>query len=201
MNKQVKILISVLVIAIIGVAAVVGVKAYSDFAKKEKVKNEVVAKVNGVGIIKKDFDMAKKNVALNKSGMSDKEVLFKLVEEELVLQEAKKRGYNLSDAEAQKITDAKKAALQKSVNYDKFKTFLKEVGVTENEYWKDALIKNKNTSNRNNYKADLKIEFAKKNQIKDMNSLETKFDDYFQEVIAELMSVADLEILIPLEGK
>ena len=201
MNKQVKILISVLVIAIIGVAAVVGVKAYSDFAKKEKVKNEVVAKVNGVGIIKKDFDMAKKNVALNKSGMSDKEVLFKLVEEELVLQEAKKRGYNLSDAEAQKITDAKKAALQKSVNYDKFKTFLKEVGVTENEYWKDALIKNKNTSNRNNYKADLKINFAKKNQIKDMNSLETKFNDYFQEVIAELMSVADLEILIPLEGK
>lgn len=201
LNKQVKILISVLVIAIIGVAAVVGVNAYSDFAKKEKAKNEVVAKVNGVGIIKKNFVMAKKNAVLNKLGMSDKDVLFKLVEDELVLQEAKKRGYNLSDAEAQKITDAQKAALQKSASYDKFKTFIKEVGVTENEYWKDAVIKNKNTSNRNNYKADLKIDFAKKNQIKDMNSLETKFDDYFQEVIAELMSVADLEILIPLEEK
>ena len=186
-----------MVIAIIGVAAVVGVKTYSDFAKKEKAKNEVVAKVNGVGIIKKDFVMAKKNATLNKSGMSDKEVLFKLVENELVLQEAKKRGYNLSDAEAQKITDVQKAALEKGATYDKFKTFLKEVGVTENEYWKDAVIKNKNTSHRNNYKADLKVNFAKKNQIKDMNSLETKFDDYFQEVIAELTSVANLEILNP----
>lgn len=200
MNKQVKILISVLVIAIIGVAAVVGVKAYSDFAKKEKAKNEVVAKINGVGISKKDFEMAKKNAALNKSGMSDKDVLFKLIEDELVLQEAKKSGYNLSDAEAQKITDAQKAALQKSTSYDKFKIFLKEVGVTEKEYWKDAVIKNKNTSNRNNYKADLKIEYAKKNKIKDMSSLETKFGDYFQEVIAEMMSVADLQILIPLEA-
>lgn len=201
MNKQLKLLISVLVISIIGISAIVGVKAYSDFAKKEKAKKEVVAKVNGIGIIKKDFEMAKKNAAINKAGMNDKDVLFKLIEDELVLQEAKKRGYNLSDAEAQKITDAQKAALEKSTSYDKFKTFIKEVGVTEKEYWEDAVIKNKNVSNRNNYKADLKVGYAKKYQVKDMNSLETKFSDYFQEVIAELMSVADLEILIPLEEK
>lgn len=199
LKKTIKILTSVLVIGIIVVMAVFSVKAYADFAKNEKAKKEIVAKVNGVGINRKDFEMAIKNAKLNVSGLSDRDVLFKLIENELVLQEAKKSGYNLSDAAAKEITKAQKEALQKSPSYDKLKAFLKEVGVSENEYWNDAVIKTQNTSNRNKYKADLKIKYAKRNQIKDMNTLETKFGDYFQEIIAELTSVAELEILIPLE--
>jgi len=200
LSNRVKILISVLAVAIISVAVVVGVKTNSNLAKKETAKKEViVAKVNGIGINSKDFEMAKKNAVLNKAEMTDKDVLYKLIENELLIQEAKKRGYNLSVEEAQKITDAQRTSIEKSANYDKFKTFLKDSGVTEKEYWENSVVKNQNLSNRNNYRSDLKIEYAKKHQIKDMNSLETKFNDYFQEVTAELMSVAEIEILIPLE--
>lgn len=196
MSKRIKIMISIVTVLVIVIGATFAIKTYAAVSAKEKLENEAVATVNKVNITRKDFDLAKKNVERNGSTMTDEDILYKLVSNEAILQEAKKNGFDMTDEEALKVTKAQEEAIKKTDSYTKLKAYLKETGMSEREYWKDAAVKTKNASIRNKYKEALKTAFAQKNKIVDMNSLETKFGDYFEEVTNEIMVVADIKVLM-----
>lgn len=189
-------------ILLAGIILAGGFFGYTTLAEKQKetaAAKDFVAKVNGVGICRTDYEIAKKNVKNNGIAMTDKEVLYKLIVDEALVQEAEKRGFQTTIEEAQSMTNAQKKKTHEGAVYDRLKTYLTELQLSENLYWKRSLLKNQNSSTRNKYKEDLKVTFAKENQIKDAGSLETKFGDYFEQVTSEVMSVADIEVLIPVE--
>jgi len=196
LGKSIKLIIGVLVIAIIGTGTVFGVKTYSDTSAKEKADRVAVAQVNGVDITKGEFELAKKNVEKNGLTLTDKEVLFKLITNEAMTQEAKKNGFTISEDEVKQIIQTQKDKIKSSKGTEKFKAYLKDVGMSESAYWKDQAVKVRNANIRTQYREHLKTEFAKKNQVKDMNSLETKFGDFYDDVTSEVMSVAEIKILI-----
>lgn len=198
MGRNIKILIGIFVIAIVVAGTVFGVKTYgamSAESAKEKADSVAVAQVNGVNITKGEFELAKKNVVKNKLNLTEKEVLFKLIVNEVMVQEAKKNGFTISEEKVKQIMEAQRGKVKKD-DSEKFETYLKEVGMSERAYWKDQAKKIRSTNLRNQYREHLKTEFAKKNQIKDTNSIEAKFADFYEEVTSEVMSVADIKILI-----
>ncbi len=198
MNRIVKLVAVIAAVGVLIAGGTFGVLTYRENVKEAAAAKDFVATVNGVGICRSEFELAKRNAKNNGADLTEKDVLFKLIVNEAILQEAKKQGYTVTETEAEKATENQMKRVHESASYDRLKEMLKEAGISEKAYWKAAKTRNLNASIRNRYKDELKVEYAKENQIKDPGSLETKFGDYFEEVTSEIMSVADIEVLIKL---
>lgn len=106
---------------------------------KEKVDNDkVVSKVNGEDIKGKEYNSlyAQIKLSMNENGqdVSDlkkvkKEALGYIVEQEVLRQDAKEKGIEVTDKEVQKQLDT-----MKSQNADQFKSVLEQYDTTENSF-------------------------------------------------------------------
>ncbi|MDI6600433.1 MAG: SurA N-terminal domain-containing protein [Thermoanaerobacteraceae bacterium] len=175
-----KIIISMIVIAVVLAVAIGVFGADKWFNAGSKVKDisqdeslEVAAKVGGAEITKNDVDkmMAlyelqeaqyqtasaeaeSKGLAVPPKKVWDYDsTLNKMIEDELLYQEAKSKGYEASTEEAQKYAEQTRETIQKIVSgeidtpnrddaiksYNNLKEFIKGLGTTEDEYWKSLV--------------------------------------------------------------
>ena len=105
--------------------------------------SKVLATVNGKNITQQQIDMARIG-----SVFSEKEMLEKVIDEELLLEKAKDLKISVSDkeakAEAKKQRKLFEEMLKNADNKDELKTtmdnIIKKVGITEEEYWNSYAV-------------------------------------------------------------
>ncbi|TZE82312.1 SurA N-terminal domain-containing protein [Calorimonas adulescens] len=174
MKRKTIVFMIVIAVVLITAVAVWGINEwlYTGQKVKEISQNkstEVVARVGNVEITKNDVDQMMvlydlQEVQYQKTADETKNkgvpvppkpswdadsALQKMIDDELLYQEAKSKGYEVSMEEAQKYADQTRETIQKIVDgeidtpnrdemiaaYDNLKEFIKGMGMTEDEYW------------------------------------------------------------------
>lgn len=205
MKKVFAIILSLCLVGCLVIGGVYASKNMSFFQWGEKnaeinqVQSEdVVAKVNGVQISKDKFDSYKAGLANASGEFTDKEIIDKLVEQEIIMQEIKRLGYTVTDAEVVKFNNERFALLDEDpAAYQIIKDYVDGLGVTMEEYKEMSLEISKTALLANKYKADIQKEFIEKNpQLKSKTSAQKqqKFEQYFADKIETLYEKADVEI-------
>ncbi|ERI93901.1 hypothetical protein HMPREF1982_01336 [Clostridiales bacterium oral taxon 876 str. F0540] len=133
--------ISTLLVALI---FVIGITACSS-QKMATIKDtsKVLATVEGKNITQQMVDMARTN-----STFTEKQMIEKLLDDELILLKAKELKITVTDkeakAEAKKQRNLYEDTLQKADNKDEVKAtmddFIKKLGITEEEYWNSYVV-------------------------------------------------------------
>ena len=159
----------------------------------------IVANVNGVGIPKTKFDSYKAGLANASGTFTDKEILDKLIEQEVIMQEIQRLGYSVTEAEVTKFNDERFELLDDDpVAYQIVKDYVDGLGITMEEYKEMSKEVSKTALLANKYKADMMSEFENSNsQIKtySLRQKEEKFEEYFEKKIEELSKKAKIEIV------
>lgn len=113
-------------------------------SNKDKValndNSKVLAIVEGKNITQQNVELARLS-----STFSEREMLEKLIEDELLLVKAKELKINISDKEAKAEMLKQKDLIDKADNKNEAKAiindFIKKLGITEEEYWNTYAIK------------------------------------------------------------
>jgi hypothetical protein len=129
---------------LISLIFVVGITACAS-QKMPTIKDtsKVLVTVEGKNITQQMVDMTRTN-----STFTEKQMLDKLIDDELILIKAKELKITVTDkeakAEAKKQRDLYEDALQKADNKNEVKTtmddFIKKLGITEEEYWNSYVV-------------------------------------------------------------
>lgn len=115
----------------------------SCFKSKDKViikdNSKVLATVNGKSITQLNVDIARKT-----STFSEKEMIEKIIDDELLLTMADKLKVNASDDEAESEMKKQRSLIEKADNKSEIKEtindIIKQLGITEEEYWNSYVI-------------------------------------------------------------
>jgi hypothetical protein len=133
--------ISTLLISLVFALGITACSSENKVTMKDTSK--VLASVDGKNITQQQINMARIG-----STFSEKEMLEKVINDELLLKKAKDLNISVSDedakAEAKKQRDMFEEALNKADNKDLAKVtiddFIKKLGITEEEYWNSYVI-------------------------------------------------------------
>lgn len=179
-------------------------------ADVQKVSDDkkIVATINGIDETEKGFNTYKTTMNQNGKKYSDKELLDKIIKKDVLYSKAIDEGLVATDKEIDACVDEAKKAIQQDENqYSFLKSYLKEMGLTEDEYWEgskevykqslsigkleDALRENyaeKDTENSNI--TDSKIT---KIYISDSEEFNTGFQEYYDNYVNSLIKEADIQ--------
>lgn len=174
---------------------------------------EVVAKVGNVEITKNQVDQMMEFYKLQDIQFKEVEaeaqsqslpvppkpiwdydkVLQKLIEDELIYQEAKSEGYEVSMEYAQKYADQTRETIQKIVNgeidtpdkedtikvYNNVKEYMKGMGMTEDEYWDSVMPEYQRALTIGKFKGKLRNEIPaeKRNDAEYVDSYMKSYTD------------------------
>jgi peptidyl-prolyl cis-trans isomerase SurA len=82
---------------------------------KKSNNNQVVAKVNDEEISSRELESLKQSFGQRAEQVSDKEILDQLINKKLILQEARKQGYSITDQEAESMLKSRLQQQNKSL--------------------------------------------------------------------------------------
>jgi hypothetical protein len=119
--------------------------AYLNNTKKVAIEDDskVLATVDGKNITQQMVDMVKIN-----SGFSEKQILAKLIDDELLISKAKELKISVSDKEAKSEAQKQKKIIEdmliKANNSEEIKNtidnFIKKLGITQSKYWNSYAV-------------------------------------------------------------
>lgn len=165
----------------------------------EIASTDVVAKVNSVGISKTKFDLYKAGLSNASGTFSDKEILNKLIEQEVIMQEIVRLGYTVTEAEVTKFNNERFALLDEDPNaYQIIKDYVDGLGITMEEYKEMSKEVSRTALLANKYKADVMREFVNNTAGAATFSAQQKaerFEEYFNNKIETLSEAATIEII------
>lgn len=178
--------------------------AFFEWGKQNTEINEIsdstiVAKVNGIGISKSKFDSYKIGLSNASVDFSDEQILDKLIEQEVIMQEINRMGYTVTDSEVNAFNNERFAILDEDpAAYQIVKDYIDGLGITMDDYKEMSKEISRTALLANKYKADLMKEFEKSNSKFSMYSMSKrveKFEEYFDKKINELSKNAKIEIM------
>lgn len=158
--------------------------------------DEIVATINGQEVTKQEFETFKLLRNQNNS-YTDRELLDKMIEKQVLYTEAVNQGFEATDDEVNAAIKDVKQALQEDQNqeqYEFLKNYLDELGITEEQYWSDFVVTEyKEVFSINNLEDSLKANFIKENHISDAAKMNSAFDEYYDQYKKDLISKADVQ--------
>lgn len=158
-----------------------------------------VAKVNGTEISKEKFDSYKAGLANASGEFTDEQILDKLIQQEVIMQEITRLGYTVTSDEVNDFNEERFSLLNDDpAAYQVVKDYVDGLGITMDEYKEMSKDISKTALLTNKYKADMMKEFEKQNSdIKTYSRNEKieRFEEYFNDKIEELNKNADVEIV------
>ncbi len=160
--------------------------------------DEFVAKVNGVGISKSEFDTYKAGLSNANGTFTDEEIIDKLVQQEVIMQEIHRLGYTVTDEEVNEFNEKRFALLDGDPTaYQIVKDYVDGLGITMEEYKEMSKKVSEEALLANKYKEDLKKEFDKKSSASTYSAKDSneKFENYFTDKVKSLKQKADIDIL------
>lgn len=205
-KKIIRILLPLCVICVLAVGSVLASRNMNFFQWGKKVatinetaSNESIAKVNGVSIPKSKFDSYKAGLSNATVIPTDEEIVNKLVEQEVIMQEIKRLGYEVTEQEIIDFNNERFELLEQYPQaYQITKDYVDGLGITMEKYKEMSKEISRTALLTNKYKIDVQKEFEEKNtQVRKMSEYEKsiKFEDYFENKIAELCQNANIEII------
>ncbi|HEX2925492.1 MAG TPA: SurA N-terminal domain-containing protein [Ruminiclostridium sp.] len=201
------IIISIAVIAvyIAGYATNSGFEARF-FGTKEQVssqkKEDIVATIDGEKITQNGFDSYKNGLNTGRqTKLTDKQVLDKIIERQVIYDEAVKEGFSVTDEEVDKEINTSRDALTRNPEeYKSMKAYIISLNMTEDEYWKIQKPVYKKGLIIGKYKTAEKQKYMKDVMSKATSEVDKNFDEYFNKYfnkkVKELISKAKIQIFI-----
>lgn len=196
------ILFAAIVVCIVGYA-VNGENIFRLFQnnKKEVLSHkgeEIVAIVDGEKITRKGFDSYKNIINSNTAKLTDKQVLDKIIESQVIYNQAVKEGLKASDKEVDKAIKTAQDDLMKfdDQQYNNFKKYIGSLNMSEDEYWESVKPNYEKTLIRGKYRNSLKEKYSKDGMNKAPSELDKNFNEYYNKKIKDLISKAKIQILI-----
>ncbi|ACL75444.1 SurA N-terminal domain-containing protein [Ruminiclostridium cellulolyticum] len=196
----------VVIIAVTAVILIFGIVGYT-FSKSEsaakffgikqsqtltKAGKDIVATINGENITKKGFNTYKAMIN-SENKLSDKEILDRIVESHVVYTQAVKEGFRVSDHQVEAaIKSAREEISMDSKQYKAFKEYISGLKMSEDEYWESVKPTYKKALIRGAYKNALKQKF-KKVKLEDPNEVNSKFSEFYDREIKDLISQAKIQ--------
>ncbi len=157
----------------------------------------VVATIDGEKITKKGFDTYKLFLNSGNDKYSDKEILDKILDRQVVYKEALKEGVTVSDTEISNAINVAKETLSSFPEQDAaFKEYIKGLNFTEEQYWESVKPVYEKALIIGKYKKLLKDKFAKDNNITDEIELDAKFKAVYDQQVKDLENNAEIESTI-----
>lgn len=202
-NKKFGIVLSVCLIVALAIGGVYASKNMNFFEwgkQAATIKNtsqkDSIATVNGVKIPKSKFDNYKAGLANTNGQFTDEDIIDKLVEQEVIMQEIKKLGYTVTDEEVIAFNNERFDLLEKDPQaYQITKDYVDGLGITMEEYKEMSKEVSKTALLANKYKADIQKEFIDNNtQVKALSAEKKnqKFEEYFENKISDLCDKANI---------
>lgn len=160
---------------------------------------DIVAKVNGVEIPKSKFDTYKAGLMKANGTFTDEEILDKIIEQEVIIQEIERLGYSVTEEEVNKFNDERFALMDDDPQaYQIIKDYVDGLGITMDEYKEKSKEISRLALLANKYKEEKLKEYENENsQVVTYSNAEEveKFEDYFNENIEQLKEKANIEIV------
>lgn len=156
---------------------------------------DIVARIDGEPVTKKVFDSYK--LSLNsgvESKLSDEQILDKIVDRQVVYNQAVKEGMTASESEVDSAVKAAQEAIKsESKQYEAFKDYISGLNLTEEAYWESVRPAYKKALTCGNYKKALKAKFNEDNKEKAVSDLNAEFSKYYDEKVKALVEKAKVE--------
>lgn|GEM_PF-2905751 len=138
-------------------------------------------------ITRKQLDNCKAVYALEGVSVSDDEVIKKIVTDRLLYKEAVKAGVTLTDDEVWHYMNETKETMKKDPEVYKFYlSYLKDTGMTEDEYWEKSFPVYKRAYTTGKYRKYLKGKFAADHPDISATDLHKAFDEYYDKYTDDL---------------
>lgn len=207
MKKRIMMLISIICVLAIGIAgSVYAIQKLNMFQwgqnQKEIVSSQAVEKsvavVNGQPISEASFENYKAGLANANGTFSDKDVLNKLIRQELIKQEIQRLGYKVTDEDVAAFNDERFALLNEDpAAYKIVKDYVDGLGITMDEYKEQSKEISKTALLANKFKADLQTKYQQDNPESSVHAKaeqEQNFEVYLEQYIDGLYENAKIEI-------
>lgn len=156
---------------------------------------DIVARIDGEPVTKKGFDSYK--LSLNsgvESKLSDEQILDKIVERQVVYNQAIKEGMTASESEVDSAVKAAQEAIEsESKQYEAFKDYISGLNLTEEAYWESVRPAYKKALTCGKYKNSLKAKFNEDNKEKAIHDLNAEFSKFYDEKVKALVEKAKVE--------
>lgn len=155
----------------------------------KKVKQIIM--VNNEPITDKDYQLIR---SVNPQ-LSDEQIKDELICNKLVYKAAQDKGLKVSDSEVENFTKLQRESIAKDTNHQNtLKSYIKELGISEAQYWEKAKEEYKRILLINLYKDNLREEFLKTTN-KDDPQVSEKFLNHYRANVKELKSKAKIDYL------
>ncbi|WP_165755790.1 SurA N-terminal domain-containing protein [Ruminiclostridium hungatei] len=159
---------------------------------------EIVAIIDGENITQKGFDTYK--LFLNSNGenkLSDKQVLDKIIERQVICNQAVEEGMTASESEIDSaVRSARETMKSDSKTYAAFKEYVAGLNLTEDSYWESVRPVYKKALTCGKYKNSLKAKFREDNKGKAISDLNAEFSKYYDGKVKALVKNAKVESLL-----
>ncbi len=156
-----------------------------------------VAIVGDKKITKKSFDTFKELYSAGDNMPSDSALLDKLVEKEVIYQQALKDNISISEEEVNKAFQQQKDSVAKDSEANEMvKNLIEGRNITEEEYWEKMKKSIRKALIRGKYINKLKDEFKKQNPDIQNRDFQFKFKEYYNNKVNSLKSAMKIEKFI-----
>lgn len=201
-NKKSIVTISLILVLIVSLIIVYAVDENTNMSLVGKRLKEIRSKedkviviVDGEEITQNEFDVQSISRELGNANKTDKEILDSLIEKQVVYNEAVRKGITISEDRIDEIIKLNQQSIKQNPEYYKqLKGIIDGLGITEEQYWKDARpIYNKILvmgEYKNNY---LKSKFMEENKNKDITNFSEEYKEYYKKHIESLKAEAKIE--------
>jgi len=193
-------------IAVVSTIAIVSVTLGSDnhtllgkiYKQANTEKSQVVAKVNGKEIKSNSIEAMINSFELTGQKKSKKEIIEKIVIDELLLQQAEQNNIVISDEELNSVLEQLKDNFPRDEEgYKNFKNTLNGMGISEDEYWDMARPVYKKVFTIGKFKNKiLRQDFLAKNTDIPEHEKNDKFEEYYLKYKKDLLDKNNIEIYL-----
>ncbi len=202
-NKRTIILGATAIAALLVLAAGCSALSTGSRAKPTDIENtsvpvksqDIVARIDGEPVAKKVFDSYK--LSLNsgvESKLSDEQILDKIIDRQVVCNQAVKEGMTVSEAEVDSGVKAARETMEADrETYAAFREYVKGLGLTEEAYWESVRPVYNKALTCGKYKKALKAKFREDNKEKAIHDLNAEFTKFYDEKVKALVEKAKVE--------
>lgn len=157
--------------------------------------NVVVMSVNGTNITEKEFETFKATTNNSQTSYTDEQLLNILAKQQVLFDEAKRRGLTATSAEIDYAIDVAKAALQEPYQSETrsfLNSYIEQLGITEDQYWESMRAEYEKSLSIGKLQDQLRTEIVTAEKT-DTVSL-TDWNTYYSNFTDQLLNKASIQI-------
>lgn len=156
-----------------------------------------VALIGDNRITKATFNSFKALYSAGNIVLTDDELLDKLIEREIIYQQAAKENIVVNEEEVDKaLQEQKDIVIRDKEAYEEVQNLIKGRNISEEEYWENLREGIKKALIRGKYKNKLKEEFKKEHPDIEQSEFEAKYKEYYNNKIDSFKKDIKIEKLI-----